>query len=732
VNNQPKIQPQHLERLAYVYIRQSTMKQVEQNLESNDLQYQLADRAQGLGWGENRVVIIDDDLGKSAIRSSNRYGFQELVSAVGLVKVGIILVTDVSRLARNCSDWFQLLDLASLCGTLIADTSGVYDPRDYNDRLLLGLKGTFSEAQWYHMRMQLYSALLNKASRGDLMIRLPLGFEWTEEGKVVLVANQEAQNIIRLIFSQFERLGSARSVMLWLRDQHLQMPHSPLFGPDKGKIDWVKPSYQAIYRMLKHPAYAGAYTYGKKESTRLPGDGRKAKIRNLPQEEWGVLLRDAFPGYISWEQYLENQKKLNENSFNSQWSQKSGAGVSCNGQALLQGLVWCGKCGRKIKMRYSGHPAYVCEATYDDYGEPRCQTFMAAHIDNAVCEVFLEVIQPIHLEAALAAMEQVELQQKQLMQQWKQRLERAGYEADLARRRYDQVDPSNRLVAAELEHRWEEKLQQLQQLEQEWDEAQSQALKPLSETEKSAIRQLASDLPALWQAPTTTFADKKRLIRCLIKSITLDAFSKPGFSRMTITWQTGATSQIEVERPHTGVRTDKDTVAMIAALAKHHPEDRIAEILNERNILTAKGKTWDRRRVENVQKQYHIVSACPYYTRTKGPRGDGLTAAPEAAALLGVSDSMISWWFTRGWIIGYQAHHGAALWVRVSQDDILRWNGSASVQADFIPIADAPAKLGLSLEQMQAEIRADHLLTYRCRVKKLWRWFVQAPTSYSS
>lgn len=617
MNNQPKICPQHLERLAYVYIRQSTMKQVEQNLESNDLQYQLADRAQGLGWGEHQVVIIDDDLGKSAIRSSNRYGFQELVSAVGLVKVGIILVTDVSRLARNCSDWFQLLDLASLCGTLIADTSGVYDPRDYNDRLLLGLKGTFSEAQWYHMRMQLYAALLNKASRGDLMIHLPLGFEWTEDGKVVLVPNQEAQNIIRLVFSQFERLGSARAVMLWLRDQHLQMPHCSFFGPDKGKIEWVKPSYPVIYRMLKHPAYAGAYTYGKKESTRLPGDGRKAKIRNLPREKWGVLIQDAFPGYISWDQYLENQKKLNANSVNSHWALRSG--ISCNGQALLQGLVWCGKCGRKIKMRYSNHPAYLCEAVYDQHGEPRCQTFMAAHIDQAVTEIFLEAIQPIHLEAALAAMEQVELQQKQLMQQWQQQLERARYEVDLARRRYEQVDPNNRLVAAELEHRWEEKLQRSQQLESEWQEVQSEVLKPLSEAEKNTIRQLASNLPALWQEPTTTFADKKRLIRCLIKSVTLDAFSKPGFSLITITWQTGATSQIEAERPQAGLRTNKATVALIAALAKHYPEDRIAEILNERNILTATGKPWNRLRVEDVQKQYHIVSECPYYTHTRGP-----------------------------------------------------------------------------------------------------------------
>jgi len=388
MNANPKIQPQHLERQAYVYIRQSTMKQVEQNLESHDLQYQLAQRAQGLGWSAVQVVVIDDDLGKSAISASDRSGFHTLVSAVGLAKVGIILVTDVSRLARNCTDWYQLLDLASLCGTLIGDASGLYDPRDYNDRMLLGLKGTFSEAQWYHMRMHLFAALLNKARRGELVTRLPIGFERTTDGKIVLSADQEVQSAIRLVFVQFDRLGSARAVMLWLHEQHLQLPRSVQYGPDVGQIEWVKPSYQAIYRILKHPAYAGAYSYGKHESTRLPGSERKIIIRSLPRSEWRVLIQNAFPGYIAWEQYVANQTKLTANAQGSNWQQ----GVARGGQALLQGLVWCGRCGRRMKLRYSNQPSYVCEDANKDFGEPRCQNFMAPHIDQAVTRLFLEAV----------------------------------------------------------------------------------------------------------------------------------------------------------------------------------------------------------------------------------------------------------------------------------------------------------------------------------------------------
>jgi len=724
MNESGKIYPQHLERMAYVYIRQSTLRQVAENLESHALQYQLGQHAQTLGWPKAQVVVIDEDLGKSAITAENRSGFQALVSAVGLAQVGIILVTDVSRLARNCSDWYQLLDLASLCGSLIGDASGIYDPRDFNDRLLLGLKGTFSEAQWYHLRMQLHDARLNKARRGELAVQLPVGYERTEEGEVVFLPDQEVQNAIRLVFNEFDRLGSARAVLLALRGQQVQLPRQILTGPDRGTIEWGKPSYNAIYRILKSPAYAGAYTYGKRQNKRLPGKERKVVTRALPIDEWAVLIHDVFPAYISWKQYLHNQDKLRSNAQNTNW----GNGAPRSGQALLQGIAWCGRCGRRLKLRYSNQPAYVCEHANQQYGDPRCQSFMVPHIDTAITRIFLEAIQPAHLETAMAALEQVEAHRQQLSQQWQQRLERARYQADLARRRFERVDPDNRLVATELEARWEARLQESQCLEREWAEAQAQQLKSLSEADQGLIRQLATNVPALWHAETTTFAERKRLLRCLIQDVTLDAMSKPGLSIIHIRWHTGTTTVIEAERPRAGCRTAKDTVARIRTLAQCYPDDQIAEILNAEGISTTTGKSWTRRRVGNVRKNYAIVTACPYFTYQPGPRGDGLTKASEAAARLGVSTSMIAYWFQRGLLIGCQRKPQTPIWVRLTDDDFQRLNGSLHLQDDMIAFPEAAAELDLTLEQLQEEIQSRRLLTYRLLIHNRWRWYVKWST----
>lgn len=718
-----KIHSQHLERQAYIYIRQSTFRQVKQNLESQDLQYQMAYRAQASGWTEDQVVVIDNDLGKSAISTVDRQGFQTLMTAVGLGHVGIILVTDVSRLARNCSDWYQLLDLASLRGTLIGDADTIYDPRDYNDRLLLGLKGTFAEALWHTTRAQLHAAQLNKARRGELAIRLPVGYDRTAEGQVVLTPDQEVQSVIHLVFDQFDRLGSARAVLLYFRHQGLELPRHIQSGPDRGTIEWVKPSYQAIYRMIKCPAYAGAYTYGKTRNVRLPGTERKVVNRHLPMEEWAVLKQDAFPGYITWEQYLEHQMRLRENAQGANWSK----GTPRAGIALLQGIVWCGRCGRPLHTRYSNQPAYVCELANQQYGDPLCQNFMVPHIDEAVAQVFLEAIQPAHLEAALAALEQIEDQRQSLATQWQQRLERTRYEAELARRRYEQVDPDNRLVAAELERRWEEKLQAWQRLEQERVQAREKELAPLTETDKALIRRLAGDVPALWYAETTTMAERKRLLRCLIQDVILDAFTKPGYSIIRICWHTGATTVVEAERPKPGFRTERAVVERIRELAQHHPDDRIAAILNADGVPTATGKSWNCRRVESVRKNHSISTACPYFTRAEGPRGDGLIAALEAARRLGISSSMVAYWFRLGLIEGHQRKRQAAVWVRLTKDDIPRLDGSTLLQPNMVPVKEAPAVLGITDERMREEIRAGQLLTYRLLIKNRWKWHVQIP-----
>ena len=728
MSSQPKIRPQHLERLVYIYIRQSSLRQVKEHLESQDLQYQLVHRAQALGWTEAQTVVIDDDLGQTAVTSAQRQGFQTLVAAVGLSQVGLILVTDVSRLARNCGDWYQLLDLASVYGTLISDASGVYDPRIYDDRLLLGLKGTFSEAQWYNMRAQLQAARLNKARRGQLALRLPIGYHRPADGQVVFTPDREVQQAIRLVLAQFEALNSARAVQHYFRDHSLELPRRVQSGPDRGQIEWRRASYGAIYQILKNPAYAGAYAYGKHRRVHLPGAQHKVVVQRLPLDEWQVLIRDAFPGYITWEQYLRNQKRLRENAMGANWTK----GAPGEGVALLQGIVFCARCGRALRARYRDRPAYLCEAARHQYGEPHCQRFTVAHVDPAVTEVFLQTVQPAHLEAALAAVEEIESQRQSLATQWQQRLERAGYEADLARRRYEQVDPDNRLVAAELEQRWEEKLKARQRLEQEWAQAQQQDLAPLTEADKALIRRLAEDVPALWHDETTTCRERKRLLRCLIQDVTLDAVTKPGFSIIHIRWHTGTTTTIEVERPQPGRKKATELIERVRQMAQHHPDDQIAAILNHEGVRNAVGQEWTLGRVRSVRYKNDIPTACPYIARQPGPRGDGLISTAEAAERLGVTPSMICDWFRRGLLVGHQRRVGTPLWVRLTEEDLRRLDGSASLGPDMVTLQEAPAVLGLTKEQMGQEIREGRLLTYRLRIKNRWRWHVQLPAEEST
>jgi len=719
-----KIHAPHLERMAYIYVRQSSPRQVEQNLESQDLQYQMANRAQALGWAEDQIVIIDDDLGKTAVTSANRQGFQDLVNAVGLGRVGIILVTDVSRLARNCGDWYQLLDLASVCGTLVSDTSGVYDPRTYDDRMLLGLKGAFAEAQWYNMRTQLIAAQLNKARRGELVIRLPVGYDRLPNGEVIFTPNREVQAAIRLVFEQFERLGSARAVMFYFRDRELELPRRVQSGPDKGEIEWGRPNYGTIYRILTSPVYAGAYTYGRRRSARLPGAEGKVFVRQVPMDDWVVLKQDVYPSYISWEQYLENIARLGENSQGTYWSK----GAPRSGTALLQGIVICARCGRTMPVCYGSRVSYVCDVTKMEYGDPTCQTFTAAHIDEAITQVFLESVQPAHLEVALAAMEEIEAQRKSLAARWEQQLERARYEAELARRRYNQVDPDNRLVAAELEGHWEDKLQKRQRLEREWAQVQTQELAPLTESDKDLIRRLAQDVPALWYADTTTHEERKRLIRCLIQDVSLDSFTKPGWSMIRIRWQTEHTTLVEVERPRPGRRTDKAVVERVRELAQRYTDDQIANILNADEVRTVAGKVWNRKRIKALRRNFAIPTACPYFASEPGPRGDGLIAAPEAAKLLGVTASMITNWFKRGLLAGYQAKPLSPVWVRLTEQDIPRLDGSAALSPNMVPVLEAPEALDMSPEQMHDEIRAGRLLAWRLFIKNHWKWYVQLPS----
>jgi DNA invertase Pin-like site-specific DNA recombinase len=727
-----KIQAHHRERLAYVYIRQSSPQQVLEHRESQDLQYQLATQAQALGWPEAQIVIVDDDLGKSAISATDRPGFQSLVAAVGLGRVGLILVTDVSRLARNCADWFQLLDLASIYGCLISDASGLYDPRDYNDRLLLGLKGTFSEAQWYSMRAQLQAARLNKARRAELALRLPVGYDRDSQGQVNFTPDRQVQSVIHLVFDQFQRLSSARAVLAYFNQHQLQLPRRRAEGSELGQISWVKPSYQAIYAFLKNPAYAGAYVYGRHHYVRLPGAPQRPVSRPVPMGEWIVLKQEAFPGYITWEQYLHNQARLRENAASLPWSEGQAHGAPLSGIALLAGLLVCGRCGRPLRPRYREKPAYICEVGHQQFGVPRCQRFSVAHIDQAVTDLFLQALQPLPLEAALQAVEQAEAQHQQLAEQGQLRRERARYEAELAQRRYERVDPDHRLVAVELEKAWEEKLQAYQKLQQEWTQLHSQTLPPLTEADRQKLRQLAQNVPLLWSADTTTAQDRKRLLRCLIRDVTLDSFSQPGFSRIRVRWHTGATTTVTVPRPKPGRHTSAALLERIRDLAQSQPDDQIATTLNQEGWTTYTGQPWTRQRVAGVRRKNHLPTACPAVSSTPGPRGDGLIGATQAAQHLGVSPSMIADWFRRGLLVGHQRRPGTPVWVRLTVQDQARYDGSTPLTPDLIPLSEAPAALHLTAQQIRQEIRAGQLLTYRVFSQNRWRWYLQRPLEINS
>jgi hypothetical protein len=490
-------------------------------------------------------------------------------------------------------------------------------------------------------------------------------------------------------------------------------------------VRWVRPAFSAIYAILKNPAYAGAYAYGKFHRTHLPGEAHKVVTHPLPQAEWPVLRPDAFPGYISWDTYQRNQQRLAQNAQGIRWKR----GAPRSGQALLQGIAICGRCGRLLHVHYTHATAYVCDHATNQYADKRCQTFTIAYIDPFIEQLFLQAVQPAHLQAAIAALDQIDAHRQALLIQWQQRLERTRYEVDLAHRRYLRVDPDNRLVAASLEQEWENALRLQAALEKEWAQAQARQLQPLSDADRLAILRLASDLPNLWHNASP--ADRKRLLRCLIQDVTLDSFSRPGFSRLLVRWHTGATTALDVPRPRHGSPPATHVANRLRQLVSHLSDDQIATHLNAEGFPTATGLPWTLDRVRAVRRKHHIPTACPLGTPKPGPRGDGLIKSSELAKLLNVHPSMVSHWFRHGFISGRQRKPGGWLWIRLSDDDLRRLDGSTPWQPDMIPLIDAPHKLGLTTDQIRAMILAGEISAFRIRSQDAWRWFLLPATPNS-
>ena len=468
--NEDTITTAHRAKLAYVYIRQSTAGQVRQHQESTQLQYRLVGRATTLGWPQDRVEVIDDDLGKSGASSDARYGFQRLIAEIGLGKAGLVLSLDASRLARNNRDWHQLLELCSLFGVLIADGERLYDPRAYHDRLLLGLSGIMSEAELHQIKVRLHQGERQKAARGELRLPLPAGLAHRPGGGIILNPDEEVQARLRLVFARFRELQSAKAVMRALLRAGLPLPVRPLHGPAPHEVVWREASSSRVIQILKNPAYAGAYVYGRRRQDpcrRRPGAAH-ASTAAVPIESWSICLRDAFAGYIGWEEFMANQKRLSDNLSRYEADRR---GVARKGSALLQGLAVCGRCGRRMGLRYSGphanYPVYICTADYAQSGLPRCQEVRALPVDAEVERLMLEALAPDRIAMAIAALAQIEEEVRQLERQWSMKKERARYEAERARRQYDAVDPDNRLVARSLERQWEEKLREVEAAEHE-------------------------------------------------------------------------------------------------------------------------------------------------------------------------------------------------------------------------------------------------------------------------
>jgi len=718
-----KVTASQLRRAAVVYVRQSTLLQVERNRESTARQYDLVARAAQLGWPRSAVRVIDEDLGTSGASAAGRSGFAELAAQVGLGQVGIVLSLEVSRLARNNADWYRLLDLAGMTDTLIADADGVYHPALFNDRLVLGMKGTMSEAELHILRARLDGGIRSKAARGELRRGLPVGLVWGEaDGEIRLHPDAAVTGVIGAVFEQFAVCGSVRGTWLWLRDQGLKFPLQPTAYLHGTEIVWVEPTYHAIHNVLTHPAYAGAYVFGKTRQERyVTGDGvLRARRRKLPQGEWEVLIRDHHPGFIDWDTYQANQARIGQNIRPT--AHQPGTGAVREGCALLQGLGTCGVCGRKLAVYYEGPhkatPGYYCTGTgqlVDGRGTRHLRIGGVA-IDTAVTGAFLAALQPAALQACLTAARQLEDGHDTALQQFRREVERARYQAGKAERRYRAVDPENRLVARGLETDWEHALTDLAAAQAEL--ARREAARPtaLTTEERAAILSLGDDLDRVWTAPTTTDKDRKQLLRTLLEevNITVERDHGHGQARLVARWKGGAISELTmpIKRKPPAIRTDEDTIELVRRLAVHYPDAKIAGILNRQHRRTARGLSFTAGRVQGLRHHWGIACHQP----SNNPQEGELLTVAQAARQLGIAPSTLHRWLGDGFIAGEQLTPGAPWRIRLT--DQLRGQFVDDAPDGWLAMLEATLALGVSRQTVlhrvkRGELRAVHVRTGR-------------------
>ena len=706
MNERVKITPSHLCRQAIVYLRQSTAAQVENNRESTDRQYALAAKARDLGWTDERIVVIDEDLGLSGSGSTARSGFARLTSEVALARVGLVLGLEVSRLARNNAEWYRLIDLAGFTDTLIGDADGVYHPAIFNDRLLLGLKGTMSEAELYILRARLNGGIQNKAARGELRRGLPVGFVWGEaDGEVRLHPDEAIVAAIRCVFACFAEMGSARRVWLWFRSKGLKFP---LQMHARAEIRWVEASYTAIHHVLSNPVYAGAYVYGKtrRETVLDSLGGRKKRIRRLPHSQWQVFIPEHHPGFIDWPTYEANRQRLAQNT-RPQPHQSSGA--VREGSALLQGLASCGHCGRRLHTHYRGRksaPGYHCAGkTLVEGRGVFCLSVGGVQIDDAVTKAFIAALEPARLSAAIAAAERLEADREAALKPWRLAAERASYEAQRAERRYRAVDPENRLVARGLEHEWEESLKALEAAKADLARRESERRRMITQQERDRLLAIGPDLVSLWNASTTTARDRKELLRTLIDEVIVKVERQALCALLTVRWKGGALTEIDLNLPRSRpapIRTGEDTVALLRRLATHYPDGVIASVLNRQGRTTAYGHRFDRNRVGTLRRHWNI----PAFLEKSRSDGD-LVTVRQAAIALAVAPSTIHRLLNDGVIAGEQLTPGAPWRIRLT--DQLKARFIAETDDGFLPMRESTRALGVSRQTVLQRVKCGEL-----------------------
>ncbi|MGC2306264.1 recombinase family protein [Candidatus Binatus sp.] len=661
-----KITPDHLARTAYIYIRQSTPDQLINNPESRRRQYALRARAEALGW--QRVIIIDDDLGRSGSGVA-RKGFERLLVAIGAGNVGAVLAIEASRLARNGRDWHTLLEFCALVGCLLIDEGDVYDPRLMNDRLLLGMKGTFSELELSLFRQRAHEALWLKAKRGELYRNVAIGYMRSPDDRLEMEPDRRVRDVLALVFRKFDEIGSVRQVVIWLREEKIEVP-TVAYGAQGRIVEWHLPRYDTVHRLLTNPIYAGAYAFGRTVSCTKIENGRKVIRRGIRRRrsEWGVLLRGHHPGYISWEQYERNQGLIRENA-NVKGAMV--AGSVRNGGGILAGMLRCGHCGRKLRIHHNGLRGvarYVCEEASVDFGvRARCLSFGNMRVDAAVSAEVLRVISPLAIAASVEAVAECKHAGTERIDQLTLALEQARYEAERARRQYDSVEPENRIVASELERRWNERLTTVASTEQELQSARDERpATSISEAEAVELLALPEDLPKVWNHPNVSVEIRKRVLRAVLEEIVVTA--EPARLNLKLHWRGGEHTSLDVLKNKVGQhrwKTSTATEQLIRDLARLLPDGSIASVLNRLGVRSAKGHTWTELRIKNFRGE-HGISV--YRDGERAERGELILN--ETASHLGVSKMTVVRLIKDGALPARQACPGAPYVIR--QEDLNR------------------------------------------------------------